>query len=251
MADPNIFPFPNQTTAHIEKPIEAQNIAVVRQGKRLLDGATLSIQSNGVTAIMGQNGAGKSLLLRVLAGILPADDGIIRGIPTNLGAVGFVFQRPVLLRRTVNGNLRHALSLTNLTRSERAQRLTNLLIQARLADLANSPARRLSGGEQQRLAIARALAFAPKLLFLDEPTAHLDPYATSMIEEQIVELVANGTKVILVTHDAAQAKRLANDVVFVHQGKVVETGDVNVFFDRAQSHTAQAYLAGTLFLDPK
>jgi len=251
MAEPKILPFPSPVTAPQRPPIEAQDIAVLRQGKRLLNGVTLSIPSSGVTAIMGQNGAGKTLLLRVLAGLLTADEGILRGIPDTFGAVGYVFQRPVLLRRTVKGNLRHALSLTHLPRRERAQRLTDLIIQARLTDLTNTPARRLSGGEQQRLAMARALAFAPKLLFLDEPTAHLDPYATAMIEELIGELVAAQTKVILVTHDAAQAQRLAHDVVFVHQGQVVETAPVHAFFDRPQSAPARAYLAGRLFLDPQ
>jgi tungstate transport system ATP-binding protein len=153
-----------------------------------------------------------------------------------------VFQRPVLLRRSVAANLRFVLGL----RGGDPARVQELLDMAGLTDRARQPARLLSGGEQQRLCLARALALDPQVLFLDEPTANLDPASTAAIESTVGRVSAAGTKVVFVTHDLAQARRLAEDVVFLHRGRVTEHRPAPAFFDRPDSRPARDYLDGRL-----
>lgn len=216
-------------------------------GRRLLQGASLRLARHGVTALIGPNGAGKSLLLRVLAGLVRPDRGTVRLIP-ELGDPALVFQRPVLLRRSVRGNLLHALKIAGTPRRQRPGRIAELLVLASLSQRSETPARRLSGGEQQRLQMARALAPQPACLLLDEPTASLDPASTAVIEALIRRIADDGVKVILVTHDRAQAERLAGDVAFLHRGRVTEHREARAFFDVPASPEAEAYLAGRLLV---
>ncbi|MCG6966333.1 MAG: ATP-binding cassette domain-containing protein [Chromatiaceae bacterium] len=216
----------------------------------LIDGIDLKIPGRGRTVVMGPNGAGKSLLLRLLHGLLiptagqvlwggrPLDDGLRR-------QQAMVFQRPVLLRRSVAANIRFVLNLRG--RAESAQ-VSEILDEVGLGELAHRPARLLSGGEQQRLTLARALATNPQELFLDEPTASLDPASTAAIEAIVNRAHARGTKIIFVTHDLGQARRLADDVIFLNAGRLAEHSPAHSFFDNPASQAARDYLEGRLVI---
>ena len=223
-------------------------VVLARGGKPLLDGVTLDLAVRGVTAVMGPNGAGKSLLLRTVMGLIVPDSGSVRLHPSVAGSMALVFQRPVLLRRSVRANLDHALRVYRVPRTERPPRLAELLRMGGLAGLADRPARTLSGGEQQRLAMVRALAARPRLLLLDEPTASLDPQSTLAIEWLIRAAEEAGATIVLVTHDHGQAQRLANEVVFLHHGRVIEQTPKTRFFRTPASAEARAYLDGRLLL---
>jgi tungstate transport system ATP-binding protein len=160
----------------------------------------------------------------------------------------FVFQRPVMLRRSAAGNVRYALATAGVPRRDRAARAQALLARVGLADLAERPARRLSGGEQQRLSLARALARDPAVLLLDEPTASLDPAATKTIEDLIASIAASGVKVAMATHDLGEARRLAGEIILMHRGRIVETGPATDFFRAPQSEHAKTFIAGELLV---
>lgn len=212
----------------------------------------LRINALGITTIMGPNGAGKSLILRLLAGLIQPDQGRIvygHGAELPAGQIGFVFQRPVLLRRSVLDNLRHALAIAGVKRGPRDEQAHALLKLGGMLHLAKSPARKLSGGEQQRLTLLRALAGKPGLLVLDEPSASLDPQATALIENIVLRASQCGVKVILVTHDQGQAARLADEIIFVHKGEVHAVQTTESFLKTPASREAKAYLAGELLID--
>lgn len=216
----------------------------------LIDGIDLDIPVGTLTVVMGPNGAGKSLLLRLLHGLLRPTAGEVRwggrALDDSLRRrQAMVFQRPVLLRRSVAANIRFVLKL----RADAAPgHVAGILEEAGLASQARQPARLLSGGEQQRLSLARALALDPRVLFLDEPTASLDPASTAAIEAIVTRAHQRGTKVVFVTHDLGQARRLADDVVFLHRGRLVEHTRARQFFDQPASRVAGDYLAGRLML---
>lgn len=222
-------------------------------GQRLVDNVSLAIRPGRRTIIMGANGAGKSLLLRLLHGLLPPTSGDVqwKGGPLDRSArkaQAMVFQRAVLLRRSVAANLDFALAVRGLKGRAKAARVREALAQARLEKQARQPARLLSGGEQQRLALVRALSCDPDLLFLDEPTASLDPASTHAIEDLIRAAHARGVTIVMVTHDLGQAKRLADDIVFLHAGRVAETGPASRVLEMPRSEAARAWLEGRLYL---
>ncbi|MGI9303169.1 MAG: ATP-binding cassette domain-containing protein, partial [Gammaproteobacteria bacterium] len=157
-----------------------------------------------------------------------------------------VFQRPVMLRRSVSANVEYALKLCGVARAARAQHLRRVLELAGLTALAPRAARVLSGGEQQRLALARAWAMDPRILFLDEPTSNLDPGATRSVEDMIRSIHEAGTKIVMTTHDIGQAKRLADEIVFMYYGRVAEHGESSAFFERPGSEVAAAFVQGQL-----
>lgn len=229
----------------------AQNAAVVTQrlafeveGERLIHDINLSLARETLTVVMGANGAGKSVLLRLLHGLLTPTAGTIEwdGEPMS-DAVRkrqtMVFQRPVLLRRSTAANIDFVLGLSG---ERTAQRRDQLLSQVGLLDKSSQPARLLSGGEQQRLTLARALAARPQVLFLDEPTANLDPSSAVMIEDIVRGVHTQGTKVIFVTHNPAQAKRLGDEIVFLSRGALVEHASVEKFFNHPETPEARAFL---------
>ncbi|MEP3048118.1 MAG: ATP-binding cassette domain-containing protein [Roseibium sp.] len=222
-------------------------------GQPLLSGINLSIRRGARTVIMGPNGAGKSLLLRLLHGLITPNSGQIlwQGSPLDRSSSksqAMVFQRPVLLRRSVFANLKFALTVQGFRGNNRSNRIRQALETAGLAHLARRPARVLSGGEQQRLAVVRALACKPDLLFLDEPTASLDPASTAAIEKLLLEANANGVTIVLITHDAGQARRIGEELVFLQDGKVVETGPVQHVLTKPQSEPVRAWRDGRLFM---
>jgi len=243
-------------TAFPQPPLaEARGLRLRMGGTTLVDGIDCAFATGRRTVIMGANGSGKSLLLRMMHGLVRPTEGQVlwQGRPLDRAgrnAQALVFQSPVMLRRSVLANLRFALAVQGVPRRDRRDRAEAALEQARLTALAHRPARVLSGGEQQRLAIARALACRPELLLLDEPTASLDPASTALIEEAVNAAHASGVTVALVTHDAGQARRLADDIVFLHAGRVTERGAAAQVLNRPRSEAARAWLEGRLHLGP-
>lgn len=214
----------------------------------ILKGVDVSVTAPGITAIIGANGAGKTVLLRLIDGLLVPTSGTIRiGVSTHAQpSTAFVFQRPGLVRASAAANVSLALAPMGLSPRARRDRVREALHQVGLADKAGAPATRLSGGEQQRLALARAWARAPDLLLLDEPTANLDPVSSHAIEHLVTSMAEAGTKVVLVSHNLGQVIRLAEDVVVLAGGLVVEHGPVRSTLSSPRSPQARAYLAGEM-----
>ncbi|HEX6137973.1 MAG TPA: ATP-binding cassette domain-containing protein [Casimicrobiaceae bacterium] len=227
-------------------PIVASGVDVVRRGARVLRGIDMTIEACRRTFILGANGSGKSTLLRVLHGLLAPARGRVTwgGAATAPSGQAMVFQRPVLLRRSAAGNLRHALRLAGVRGHDASHRVDDALASVGLTPVADRPARVLSGGEQQRLALARAWALAPDVLFLDEPTASLDPAAARAVEAIVEDFHALGTTIVMSTHNLAQAKRLADSVVFLDAGRVTEHSPAAEFFRLPRSVEARAFLEG-------
>ncbi|HER27278.1 MAG TPA: ATP-binding cassette domain-containing protein [Rhodospirillales bacterium] len=231
-------------------PLELDNVSFEGGGKRLIKDLSLTFKAGPRTVILGPNGAGKSLLLRLCHGLLKPSAGKVQW-QGELGSdpaahQAMVFQRPVMLRRTVAANAAYALSLRGISGPERRQRVADALKRTGLGRLADQPARVLSFGEQQKLALARAWALRPKVLFLDEPTASLDPAATHAIEEVIDAFHAAGTRIIMTTHDLGQAKRIGDDVIFMHRGRLLEFSTAEKFFEAPENELARAFIAGDL-----
>ncbi|WP_207308791.1 ATP-binding cassette domain-containing protein [Marinobacter caseinilyticus] len=228
-------------------PIRINDLRLVKGNRAVLGGLDLVIEESGITVIMGPNGAGKSLLLRCLHGLITPDCGAITlgslAVANSRDEQAMVFQHPVLLRRTVLQNL--AFAAPEIAKSA-PRHLVQALESVNLADRADQPARMLSGGEQQRLALARALLSKPALLILDEATASLDPASVLLIESLVKTQSAMGTKVILVSHDQGQARRLADEIVFISNGQVAEQSSAKQFFTTPQTPVAKAYLAGEI-----
>jgi tungstate transport system ATP-binding protein len=230
-------------------PLDVRDLCYAVGEVDIIRGVTLRIEAGPPTVILGPNGAGKSVLLRLLHGLLAPTGGRLDwALPPDEARArqAMVLQRPVMLRRSAIANLRYPLSLAGLPRAEREARARAALERAGLVALADRSARRLSGGEQQRLALARAAALAPEVLFLDEPTANLDPAATRAVEALVAHIAAAGTKVVLTTHDLGQARRLAGDVVFLHRGAVLEHAPAAEFFAAPGTAQAAAFLRGEL-----
>lgn len=235
-------------------PLVLRNVWFTVDGVSLIKDMNLTLEAGRRTVVIGPNGAGKSLLLRLMHGLIKPSQGIVewRGAAATSGAKplsdhqAMVFQRPVMLRRSVAANIDYALKLTGMPRPERRDRVDEILGKSGLRRLASTPARVLSGGEQQRLALARVWARNPEVLFLDEPTANLDPAATHRVEEIVSAIHAGGTRLIMTTHDLGQARRLADDVLFMHRGRAFEHRDVDEFFAGPENDLAQAFVRGEL-----
>lgn len=230
-------------------PLSVSGLGFSTGGKRLLHGLDFELAAGSRTLIMGPNGAGKSLTLRLCHGLLQPTEGRIDwrgGLPDADKRHAMVFQRPVMLRRTALANLTHALALAGLPRGERESRARQALGRFGLEALADRPARVLSGGEQQRLAIARAWARNPQVLFLDEPTSALDPAATKSIETMVAACHAEGMKIVMTTHDLGQARRLADEVLFLHHGRLLEQTPAAEFFHEPRTPEARAFIRGEL-----
>lgn len=231
-------------------PLQLAGVSYVADGKRLVDEVTLTIAATSRTVILGPNGAGKSLLLKLCHGLLRPTSGTIRfSGPERTGSRkrhAMVFQRPMTLRRSVLANVTYGLALAGMPRERRREKALETLERVGLAAFADRPARVLSGGEQQRLALARAWALQPELLFLDEPTANLDPSATQAIEATIQAIHSSGTKIVLVTHNLGQAHRLGDDVIFMSAGRVAESAPMEAFLRSPASPEAAQFIKGEL-----
>jgi tungstate transport system ATP-binding protein len=227
-------------------PLVLHDVCFEAAGQYLIDHISCVLEAQPYTIVLGPNGAGKSLLLRLCHGLIRASSGSIRWHGMDVHAArpyqAMVFQRPVLLRRTVAANISYVLRLHGMPRRERQTVVHETLQQAGLGELGGRSARLLSGGEQQRLALARARVLKPQVLLLDEPTASLDPAATQTVETLLKQISESGTKIIMTTHDLGQARRLADEVLFLHRGRLVEHRPAAEFFSRPQSKEAAAFL---------
>ena len=231
-------------------PLVARGVKFGINGRQIIKDVSFWIGSSGRTVILGPNGAGKSVMLRLCHGLLQPSSGEIRWGDLSIAAAreqqAMASQHPVLLRRTVRDNLLHVLRVKGVPRSERQALVDAALEQAGLAGLGARAARTLSGGQQQRLAIARAFVLKPKVLLLDEPTTNLDPAAARGVEELIGAIGAAGTKILMTTHDIAQARRLAADVMFLNDGRLLEHAPAAEFFTSPKDPVAAGFLAGEL-----
>jgi tungstate transport system ATP-binding protein len=232
-------------------PLEVDAVEYRVREHVLLDGVSFTLRLGPKSVILGPNGAGKSLLLRICHGLLWPTGGGVRyaggASPAETRArQAMLFQRPVLLRRSAAANVAWALAVRGVPRAARRARVREVLEGTGLAALADRPARVLSGGEQHRLALARVWALRPELVFLDEPTSSLDPSATRAIEALIEKIHAEGAKVVLTTQDLAQARRLADEVLFLHRGRLLEVAPAERFFDEPATPEARAFLRGEL-----
>ena len=232
-------------------PLVFENVTLDIDGLQLLRIISCRIETAGKTVLIGANGAGKSLFLRLATGLILPTSGKVSGmVDSQFGhqnsSQSMIFQKPVLLRRTTFSNIAFVLQNKNYDRKELTERVAMALRSARLENRANMPARKLSGGEQQRLALARALVVEPVVLFLDEPTASLDPASTKIVEDMIMEADRCGTKIVHVTHDIKQARRLADDILFMHNGQILLHQSSDAFFANPGCDEAQAYLDGRM-----
>ena len=229
-------------------PICIKDLSLIVDKRKILSSLNLSINSDDVTVIMGPNGAGKSIFLKILNGILTPTSGSItwnnkKQFSDTLNTQAFVFQKPILLRRSVIANLDYMDSVLGYKKKISKDRLLEIV---QLKKQKNQPARMLSLGEQQRLSLVRSLMLRPNLLLLDEPTANLDPASTKIIEDIVLNLKMMGIKIIFVTHNILQAKRLADDIIFLNEGKMVEHLNKQEFFSNSKSIEVQNYLNGIL-----
>ena len=236
--------------AHDLTPIQFKDLSVILGQKIILDKINCKIKSNSITAVLGPNGAGKSIFLQTINGLFSVQSG---RLTFNLMEINqeirkqqaMVFQNPVLLRRTVIANLQF---ISNLRNKESNRFLKKILSKVGLEGYEKKPARLLSGGEKQRLSMARALIINPNLLLLDEPTANLDPYSLKLIEDLVLEENSIGKTIIFTTHDMSQAKRLATDVIFLNKGKVLEQTISKTFFKSPKTLEAQKYINGEILI---
>ena len=231
-------------------PLKIRDLTFAAGGRTIVGSLSFEIEAGPSTIILGANGAGKSVLMRLMHGLLVPSAGEIAWNEPDpqlrRRRQAMVFQRPVLLRRSAFANVMYALKVARVPRAEREGLAVEAMESVGLMHLARRPARVLSGGEQQRLALARAWALHPEVLFLDEPTASLDPSATREIERVIRAFDAAGTKIIMATHNLGQARRLGDEVLFINQGCVLESTSIEQFFSQPASAEAAAFLKGEL-----
>ena len=232
-------------------PLMLVEVGILAGEVTILDDISLTLGPGAPTVLIGPNGSGKTTLLRAAMGLIPVTRGRVTwggrdASPPDRRAI--LFQRPVMLRRSTGDNVRYALAAAGVPRDQRTSRAAELLALVGLEKLAQRPARRLSGGEQQRLALARALARDPEVLFLDEPTASLDPAATKAIEDIVRAISARGVKVVMATHDLGEAKRLAGEIALLHRGHLIEHGPAAEFFAAPRSEEARKFIAGELLV---
>lgn len=231
-------------------PIKIEKLNYSSSNNQIITNANITIQSKGITVIMGPNGSGKSVLVRLLHGLLTPTTGYISYNNNSLDKSirrrqAMVFQTPTLLRRTVLSNIAFADSINGKIDLAHCKILLNLL---GLKAFQSYPAQLLSAGEKQRLALARALVLKPYILFLDEPTANLDPASIQLIEEIVQNANKSGVKIVFITHDIGQAKRIADDIIFLNKGEILEYTETNLFFQTPQTKETAAYLDGNIIL---
>jgi tungstate transport system ATP-binding protein len=231
-------------------PLKLEDVSFQAGGKRLIKEFDCEFGPGPRSVIIGPNGAGKSLLLKICHGLIPPHTGTVKWNDLNDASArrhqAMVFQRPVMLRRSVNANIHYPLKLRKIPKSKRIILVEEALNISGISRLRDHPARVLSFGEQQKLALARAWALKPQVLFLDEPTASLDPAATHTVEEIIHAIHKQGTKIIMTTHDLAQAKRIADEVLFMFRGRLLERAPASKFFKQPTNDLAKAFVKGEL-----
>lgn len=230
-------------------PLNMAGAVVKRRGKTLLGPVDLTISAQGFTIVMGPNGSGKTTLLRSLHGLERLSSGTITWqapLRDAQARQAFVFQTPIMMRRSVRENLAYPLLLGNMRKTKAYELAEDWAARVGLAKALDQPAPQLSGGEKQKLALARALIRDPEIVFLDEPCANLDGRAIREIEAILKEAQANGTRILMATHDIGQAKRLAEDIVFLMHGNIIEQAPAPDFFAGPSTPQAKALLQGDI-----
>lgn len=230
-------------------PLRLDAVEVTRRGKRLLGPVTLELGGSGLSVVLGPNGSGKTTLLRTMHGLERISAGRIDwagGAELARGRQAFVFQAPIMMRRSVMDCIAFPLLLHGIQRATARAIAADWAGRVGLSDALTRPAQVLSGGERQKLAIARALVRDPDIVFLDEPCANLDGAATREIEAILLAARANGTRIVMSTHDIGQARRLADDLIFIYNGRIHETGARDAFIAAPQTPEARAFLNGDL-----
>lgn len=228
-------------------PLRLEGVSFAAGGRTIIEPLSLALDKGMSTIVLGANGAGKSVLMRLMHGLIaPSAGRVAWSRPEAHRRQAMVFQRPVMLRRSAIANVVYALQAARVPPRDCERRAYEALAEVGLTHAAGRPARVLSGGEQQRLALARAWALHPEVLFLDEPTANLDPGAVREIEAVIKAFDVSGTKIVMSTHNLGQARRLGDEILFLHQGRLVERAPVEDFFKRPASAEAAAFVKGEL-----
>lgn len=231
-------------------PLVLERVSYAVGGTPIIHELSFTLSSGARTIILGPNGAGKSVTLRLCHGLLQPTSGTVRWAGPYIGAPmrrqAMVFQRPIMLRRSALANVAYGLKLAGVARAEREERARAMLDRVSLLAIADRPARTMSGGEQQRVALARAWALEPEILFLDEPTASLDPAAARAVENIVEAIHAAGTKIVMTTHNLGQARRLADEILFLDRGRLVERAPADRFFSAPATHEAAAFLKEAL-----
>ena len=230
-------------------PLIAENLVVEFKGQRILGPIGLNLSKGDIAVILGPNGSGKTTLLKSLHGIIKIKHGAISwSCPKSesMAKQMFVFQSPVMLRRSVFENLTYPLTLCKTPKAEINRLADEWLSKISLKEVIHVAATRLSGGEKQKLALARALITKPEMLFLDEPTASLDGKTTLEIEKLLQNSAENGTTIMMSTHDIGQAKRLAKNILFLNKGKLESTQPAQIFFREPISNNARKFIAGEI-----
>lgn len=227
--------------------IQLKGVAMRFGGVAALEGVDLRIGPGERVALIGPNGSGKTTLLRVLHGVLRPTAGSV----LHDGALrqAMLFQRPFVLRASALANVALGLWLRGMGWKQARQRAGAALGRVGLADIASRNARTLSGGQLQRVAMARAWALDPQMLLLDEPTASLDPHAKRDVESLMGEFADGGMTLVFASHNLGQVKRLATRVVYMQQGRVLADLPVQAFFEGplgATSREAELFVRGEM-----
>lgn len=232
-------------------PLALKGASVHKRGTKIVGPLTVELNGTGCSILVGPNGSGKTTFLRLMHGLEKPSSGTVRwNIPTraSFARQAFVFQTPVVMRRSVRDNIAYPLIVRGLNKSEARQEADHWIEDVGLRQSSDKDAYVLSGGEKQKLAIARALITKPDVLFLDEPTTNLDGASTHDIERLIINASNNGTRIIMATHDFGQAKRLSSEVYFMYHGAIHEHATKEDFFTNPKTLEAQAFIRGDTLL---
>ncbi|GLQ05947.1 ATP-binding cassette domain-containing protein [Sneathiella chinensis] len=232
-------------------PVVLDDVSVYRKQTRVLGPLNIRFEQTGCTVLMGPNGAGKTTFLRLLHGLVrPREGKVVWALPPEqtYARQSFVFQTPIVMRRTVQDNIAYPLIVRGAGKRQGRQQADEWIDRVGLAHVAHKDAGVISGGERQKLALARALITAPDVLFLDEPSTNLDGASTRDIEALIQAVVRDGTRVFLATHDLGQARRLADNILFIHHGAILEHAECDAFFDHPATPEARSFLRGDILL---
>ena len=232
-------------------PLSLKDVTVKKAGKTILGPLSWQLEGVGCSIVLGPNGAGKTTFLRLLHGLERSKTGTFQWQESGANLYqkqSFIFQNPILLRRTVLENILYPLQVRKTLRETALPKALSWLEKVGLQDFANQNAHLLSGGERQKLALARALITDPEILFLDEPTTNLDGASTLAIEGLLNDALQDGRRLVMATHDLGQARRLATEVLFLHKGKLIECGASAPFFKNPQTIQAQSFMKGDILL---
>lgn len=230
-------------------PLKVDAISLRRGGRRILGPLSWVLEGTGITVLMGPNGSGKTSFLRAMHGLERINQGaLVWGAASDVvrARQSFVFQTPILMRRSVVECIAYPLLLDGISKTEARARAVEAAGRVGLGGVLDQPAQVISGGEKQKLALARALVRGPELLFLDEPCANLDGRSTIEIEAILIQARDAGTRIVMSTHDLGQARRLADDLLFLCNGLLIEAGPKSSVLKTPNTPEFKAFINGDL-----